>query len=182
MAINIKLSDAVPIEGSVLNRTWYGWKESASPQTIYESNRGVWPLGSRARHERYATFSYHGTIRVAVEIDRIEELPVDNPNKRRASGPRAPARRRHVRRVRGPSRSGQSPQPSHLLRRSEVVRLGPGHSRRAEAAPSTLASTRRLLSGQTVHLGVAVSGVAGDVPLVLAWTRLPPQPRCGSAA
>jgi hypothetical protein len=84
MAINIKLSDAVPIEGSVLNRTWYGWKESASPQTIYESNRGVWPLGSRARHERYATFSYHGTIRVAVEIDRIEELPVDNPNKRRA--------------------------------------------------------------------------------------------------
>jgi len=67
-----------------MDREWVGWSESVSDQKIYENNRGVWRLGPRADRERYATFSFRGKIQVAVEIDRIEEIPTNGPGNHRA--------------------------------------------------------------------------------------------------
>lgn len=40
-----------------MGREWVGWTPEQTPQEIYERNRGVWYLSTRAARERYTAFS-----------------------------------------------------------------------------------------------------------------------------
>ena len=87
MAINFKLGpvrDATP-EQDDMGRTWFGFSPTHSAQQTYEQNRGIWLLGPRAARERYATFSFDGTVRVVVEVDRIETVPAKDATRRSKS-------------------------------------------------------------------------------------------------
>lgn len=63
-----------PGENDPMHRAWVGWEPLMDSQTVYEQNRGVWLLGTRAERERYAVFSdtSEGRIRCVVEITGIE--------------------------------------------------------------------------------------------------------------
>ncbi|MEV0343659.1 hypothetical protein AB0H49_32065 [Nocardia sp. NPDC050713] len=75
MALNFKLGPKRDVVDScVWGRTWVGWEEGQSDNLTYKINRGVWKLGPRAAKERYATFSYDGIVRAAVEVDHIEDV------------------------------------------------------------------------------------------------------------
>jgi hypothetical protein len=77
MTINLKLAAVTVGEPDTdpMHRDWVGWEPGLSDQETYEQNRGVWRLGARAKHERYATFSCDGRVRVVVAIDGIEKIP-----------------------------------------------------------------------------------------------------------
>lgn len=64
-----------PENNDPMHRTWVGWDPELEPQTIYEQNRGVWLLGSRADRERLAIFTdtVEHKIRCVVEITAIEQ-------------------------------------------------------------------------------------------------------------
>jgi hypothetical protein len=85
LAINIKLGPLRPLAHSVMDREWVGWSDSVADEKIYNNNRGVWRLGPRAERERYATFCFAGEIRLAVEIDHIEEIATKSPGRHRAT-------------------------------------------------------------------------------------------------
>lgn len=76
--LNFKLGPEreVAPEQDDMGRGWWGFSPTRSAQETYEQNRGVWLLGPRAARERHATFSFDGTVRVVVEVDRIETVPV----------------------------------------------------------------------------------------------------------
>jgi len=81
VAINFKLN---PVwrndpDGDDMSRAWVGWDDARSAQDNYEHNRGLWLLGRRAEHERYATFSVDGVVREVVEIDHVETVPAKDP-------------------------------------------------------------------------------------------------------
>lgn len=87
MAINLKLGpvrDVAP-EQDDMGRSWVGFSPTHSAQQTYEQNRGIWLLGPRAARERYATFSFDGTVRVVVEVDQVETVPAKDPEKRSKS-------------------------------------------------------------------------------------------------
>lgn len=87
MAINFKLGpvrDVAP-EQDDMGRSWVGFSPTHSAQQTYEQNRGIWLLGPRAARERYATFSFDGTVCVVVEVDRVETVPAKNAAKRSKS-------------------------------------------------------------------------------------------------
>ena len=68
-----------------MHRDWVGWSESVSHEELFERNRGIWLLGSRAQRERYATFSVDGVVRMVAEIDGIEVIPSEDPARRSKS-------------------------------------------------------------------------------------------------
>jgi len=79
--INLKLGpvrDVAP-EKDDMGRSWVGFSPPHSARQTYEQNRGVWLLGPRAARERYATFSFDGTVRVVIEIEGVETVPARNP-------------------------------------------------------------------------------------------------------
>lgn len=87
MAINFKLGpvrDVAP-EQDDMGRSWVGFAPTHTADQTYEHNRGIWLLGLRAARERYATFSFDGTVRVVVEVDRVETVPAKDPGRRSKS-------------------------------------------------------------------------------------------------
>lgn len=87
MAVNFKLGPVRAIDPADddMGRSWVGYSPTHSPQATFDHNRGIWGLGARAARERYATYSYRGTVVVVVEIDHIEVVPRREPSKRRVS-------------------------------------------------------------------------------------------------
>jgi hypothetical protein len=75
VAINIKLSKRRPVDRSAdsMNRTWVGWDETASDQVNWDHNRGIYAVGDRVDHERYATLSRNGKIRLVARITGRQE-------------------------------------------------------------------------------------------------------------
>jgi len=83
VAINLKLNPVRDVDAQKddMGRRWVGFQAEHSPQQTYDQNRGVWLFGPRAARERYATFSFEGTVRVVVEIDGIETISSKNPSR-----------------------------------------------------------------------------------------------------
>lgn len=77
MPLNFKLGPVFEVnpDDDPMSRTWAGWSPTHTPQQTYDKNRGLWLLGPRAERERYATFSFDGTVQVVVAIDGIETIP-----------------------------------------------------------------------------------------------------------
>lgn len=75
VAVNIKLSKRRPVDRSAdsMNRTWVGWDETASDQVNWDHNRGIYAVGDRVDHERYATLSRNGKIRLVARITGRQE-------------------------------------------------------------------------------------------------------------
>lgn len=67
-----------------LGRAFFGFDESMTPEELYNANRGCWVLGARADEEQYALLSFDGTVRQAIEIDRI--VPIPQRNRRALEG------------------------------------------------------------------------------------------------
>jgi hypothetical protein len=69
VAVNFLLTDArdLPV-GDALGRSWVGWKATATDDELWETNRGLWTIGSRIASERIATLSYDDRIQVVAEI------------------------------------------------------------------------------------------------------------------
>lgn len=65
----------------VLGRTFFGFDESVTDSELYEANRGCWVLGARADQEQYALLSFEGTVRQAIEIEHIDEVPERHPRR-----------------------------------------------------------------------------------------------------
>lgn len=84
MAINFKLGSVTEIDPTTddMTRMWIGWSPTNTSQETYDQNRGIWLLGPRAERERYATFSFDGTARVVVALERIETVPARVPGAR----------------------------------------------------------------------------------------------------
>ncbi len=84
MALNFKLKamhDMVP-EKDDMHRSWLGFSPTHTAEQTYEQNRGIWLLGPRSALEQYATFSFDGTVRVVVELERVETVPSKDPIRR----------------------------------------------------------------------------------------------------
>lgn len=78
MPIHITLSKPVKLgDPDALGRTYFGWDPGKSDEDNWLANRADWVLGERALKERYALFTDHATrtIKMAVEINRIDESP-----------------------------------------------------------------------------------------------------------
>ncbi|MDX3803387.1 hypothetical protein [Streptomyces sp. AK04-3B] len=71
--IHITLGDMRPVEPQEdqLGRSYVGWHESMSGEALFQANRGCWVLGERAEKEQYALLSARGTVRMAIEIDKL---------------------------------------------------------------------------------------------------------------
>lgn len=54
-----------------LQRSQIGWEEGLPEQQLFDIARGVWALGKKAWHERYAVVSGAGTVRQAIEIHQV---------------------------------------------------------------------------------------------------------------
>ena len=52
-----------------LGRKWWGWKDTATDDVLWEHNCGLWALTPQARTERLATLSREGRIQVVVEVN-----------------------------------------------------------------------------------------------------------------
>ncbi len=77
-----------------MNRTWVGWDETASDQVNWDHNRGIYAVGDRVDHERYATLSRNGKIRLVARITgRQEESNLRGTSKKWSSSGAATARR-----------------------------------------------------------------------------------------
>ncbi len=57
-----------------LGRDRTGYKDTMSPQALYDANHGTWALGARANRERYALVQFQGTVVQAIEIKRVEPV------------------------------------------------------------------------------------------------------------
>lgn len=81
--INIKLSDRQvrSPETDDMGRTWVGYSHTSTPQQLFDQNRGVWQLGTRAEVEQLVTFSYDGRVCVVAGIDGIETIPAKGPGR-----------------------------------------------------------------------------------------------------
>lgn len=54
-----------------LNREFVGWDADMDQEALFRANRGCWVLGERADREQYVLLSAGGTVRQAIEIDRL---------------------------------------------------------------------------------------------------------------
>lgn len=78
MAINFKLTEWRGIRDDAddpMERSWVGWDERLSVQELFDQNRGLWRLSTRAAGEEIATFSYDGEIKIVASIEGIEQYP-----------------------------------------------------------------------------------------------------------
>jgi hypothetical protein len=75
--LHIRLGEHRAVDPMVddLGRTFVGYRYGMSDAEMYDANRGCWRLGPQAQDERYAIFSYDGTVRQALEISSVEAAP-----------------------------------------------------------------------------------------------------------
>jgi len=64
-----------------MGRDWYGWDDDLDLDEVFDQNRGLWRLSSRATNEHVATFSHNGIIKIVAEIDEIEVYGFTDPAK-----------------------------------------------------------------------------------------------------
>lgn len=56
-----------------LHRSHVGYREGMSDQEMYVANHGEWAIGTKRQEtERFALFSYNGTVIQAIEVHRYE--------------------------------------------------------------------------------------------------------------
>jgi hypothetical protein len=56
-----------------LGRTRTGYRDGMSDRELYQAARGSWILGEKADNELFALVAHGGTVRLAIEIDRLVE-------------------------------------------------------------------------------------------------------------
>jgi hypothetical protein len=73
VVLNIRLTDRTsmtPDQHDSLGRSWYGYDPTVSSAALWRNNRGRWNLSAeRLEDERWATFTYDGTVVLVVELD-----------------------------------------------------------------------------------------------------------------
>ncbi|MFF7205427.1 hypothetical protein [Streptomyces sp. NPDC008141] len=71
--IHITLGKLRPVnpKDDQLGRDHVGWDPDMDDAAMFRANRGCWVLGERADREQYALLSSQGTVRQAIEIDRL---------------------------------------------------------------------------------------------------------------
>lgn len=79
--IEITLGPAREVDPAVdeLGRDRVGFVQTMSPAALYDAAHGTWVLGKRAEMERFALFTFEGTVRQAVEIQAIEQVTEKAP-------------------------------------------------------------------------------------------------------
>lgn len=60
-------------EPDELGRTRTGYRDGMSDRELYRAARGSWVLGEKADNELFALVAHGGTVRLAIEIDRLVE-------------------------------------------------------------------------------------------------------------
>lgn len=81
MVINIRLIDRQNADNDdPLPRDWWGYDPGATPEQLWNHNRGIWALsGSRIASERWAALNYKGRIVLVAELHGPDhEIFVDN--------------------------------------------------------------------------------------------------------
>jgi hypothetical protein len=95
MMIHIKLvpkRSVGPDENDPMGRSWVGYEPGMPPLTVYEQNRGLWVLGTRADRQQFAVFSdtEMGLNRCVVELTGIEAIGTKKAIIGRVLGPGHP--------------------------------------------------------------------------------------------
>ncbi|GAB2753585.1 protein NO VEIN domain-containing protein [Sinomonas soli] len=72
MVFNIRIIERQTADSDdPLGRDWYGYDPDATPQELWENNRGDWdPNGDRVSEEKWAALSYQGRIILVAELHR----------------------------------------------------------------------------------------------------------------
>jgi hypothetical protein len=80
MVINIRLIDRQKADSDdPLPRDWWGYDPDATPEQLWNHNRGIWALsGRRLATERWAALNYQGKIVLVAELDPEYEVLADN--------------------------------------------------------------------------------------------------------
>ncbi|WP_028280803.1 DUF3883 domain-containing protein [Arthrobacter sp. H5] len=81
MVINIRLIDRRNADSDdPLPRDWWGYDPDATPEQLWNHNRGIWALsGSRIASERWAALNYQGRIVLVAELHGPDhEILADN--------------------------------------------------------------------------------------------------------
>jgi len=60
-------------EPDELGRTRTGYRDGMSDRELYKAARGSWVLGEKADNELFALVAHGGTVRLAIEIERLVE-------------------------------------------------------------------------------------------------------------
>lgn len=70
MVINIRLSDRTSADNDdPLGRAWYGYDPEATPEQLWQNNRGDYFLDAeRIAEHRWAALNYHGRVVVVAEL------------------------------------------------------------------------------------------------------------------
>jgi hypothetical protein len=65
------LKEADPEDG--MQRSHVGYREGMSDQEMYDANHGEWAIGTKRQEtERFALFSFNGTVIQAIEVHKYE--------------------------------------------------------------------------------------------------------------
>ncbi len=75
--LHIKLGERRTISSTdVMGRDWFGYDPAVPVEQLFEMNRGIWVVGSRANQERLAVFSYTGDhkVKFVAEINGFESF------------------------------------------------------------------------------------------------------------
>lgn len=81
MVINIRLIDRQAADSDdPLPRDWWGYDPKATPEQLWDNNRGIWSLnGSRIATERWAALNYQSRVVLVAELqDPVYEVVADN--------------------------------------------------------------------------------------------------------
>jgi hypothetical protein len=81
MVINIRLIDRQTADiDDPLPRDWWGYDPLATPQQLWDNNRGIWSLNeSRIATERWAALNYQNQVILVAELqDPVYEVVPDN--------------------------------------------------------------------------------------------------------
>ncbi len=74
LVITLSPERTLPPGEDDLGRDRVGYKPTMSPGAVYDANHGTWHLGKKALEQRYALFSFEGTVIQAISIDDIERV------------------------------------------------------------------------------------------------------------
>ncbi|MDP9885383.1 hypothetical protein J2W21_002905 [Sinomonas atrocyanea] len=87
MVFNIRIIERQTADSDdPLGRDWYGYDPDATPQELWENNRGDWNVNEeRVSAESWATLSYQGRIILVAELHRpnYEVLPANAKGQRK---------------------------------------------------------------------------------------------------
>jgi hypothetical protein len=72
--LHVKLGDkADPPANDPMDRSWIGWDPTATPEELFEINRGRWKIAKQAAKEGHVVFSHGGEVKLIAEIHGLEE-------------------------------------------------------------------------------------------------------------